>query len=259
MASNYDQDYLGANDPEQDDSAQGQSPVEAALMKRQIAPYESGGITGGQEAKDARKDMPPPFVSQPEPTDATPAVDYTQMGQYANRMGAYNADKFNVPWDQRSEKYQIGTVLSHFDPDKGLTPEVIAALNAANIHGAKFSGSGDKLNVNNVTGYDRFGNGGTADIIGSFKDPNATHNWGAWFVDDNPAGAGGPGGGGTAGPSAMAELLRRRYAGYPAQYPDNQFMNGSLENPVQFGDKPLYTQNPLYQEMMKRLLFTPKQ
>jgi hypothetical protein len=131
----------------------------------------------------------------PGPTGPLATTDYTQLGKYANKMGAYNSDKFNVPWDQRSEKYQIGTVLSNFDPNQGLTPDAIAALNAANIHGAKFSGSGDKLTVDNAGGYDRFGKGGTADIIGGFKNPNQDHGWGAWFVDDQGQPQQGPQGG----------------------------------------------------------------
>lgn len=262
MASNYDQEYLGANAEGQDQPASEQTPKgnlyeELAKRAAQMAPMDNTGVAGGKDRGG--------FATEPSQSDTNtpPPTDYTKMGQFANRMGAWNGnEKFDRNWDDKSERYKMLTVMSHFDPNAGVTPELIAALNGANIYGAKFSGSGDKLTVDNAGGYDRFGTGGTGDVIAGFKDPNNTNKqWGAWQVDDNPQAAGGGpgGGGGYAGPSAMAMLLRRRYAGMPDQYPDLQFMNGSLENPVQFGNKPNYTQNPLYQEMMKRLLFTPKQ
>lgn len=169
-------------------------------------PLEEGGITGGAGAQQARQallaqlgtlpldeknkpvgdDLPDPNAGQ----YGTPQkVDYTQMGQYGVG-GGYNSDKFKNPWDQRSEKYQIGTVLSHFDPNAGITEDVLKALNEANIHGAKFSGSGDKLTIDNAGNYDRFGTGGTSDIIEGFKDKNRQHGWGAWFVDPNEGAAG---------------------------------------------------------------------
>jgi hypothetical protein len=154
------------------------------------SPYEQGGVTGGIQEQLVKAlqggQAQAPGLQTPEtPAPAAPAPeDFTQLGKYANKLGAYNTDKFNNPYDQRSEKYQIGTVMSHFDPNAGITPELIAALNGANIHGAKFSGSGDKLTVDNAGGYDRFGSGGTADVIGGFKDKSKDHGWGAWFVDD---------------------------------------------------------------------------
>lgn len=107
---------------------------------------------------------------------AKPATDYTKLGQYTSN--AYDPNKFNRPWDQMSEKYQIGTVLSNFDPRQGITPEVLSALNSANIRGAKFSGSGDKLHVDNAGGWERFGSGGTSDVVQGFRGGNGT--WGAW-------------------------------------------------------------------------------
>lgn len=199
--------------PEQDD------PYRAALINQmrtssatgpagqtapgmQASPYEAGGITGGAKG---------PI----DPTAPADKPDYTALGQYKDRLGAYTADKFTAPYDQRSEKYQIGTVLSHFNANEGITPAVLEALNQANIHGAKFSGSGDKLTLDNAGGYDRFGKGGTSDIIQGFNDPNNTNkNWGAWFVDDNgqPQQQGAPGmapGGGAGGPLGAIGALQQ--------------------------------------------------
>lgn len=134
------------------------------------------------------------YAPTAQPTDqkleTKAAPDYTQMGEYGNSMGAWNGnEKFKGSWDDKSERYKMLTVLSHFDPRQGITPEAINALNSANIYGAKFSGSGDKLTVDNAGGYDRFGKGGTADIIQGFKTGNGT--WSPWQVDDNPQQAGG--------------------------------------------------------------------
>ena len=55
--------------------------------------------------------------------------------------------------------------------------------------------AGDKLTVDNVAGYDRFGKGGTSDVNIGFKTGNGT--WGAW-TDPNLPGNQVPVGGGAA-------------------------------------------------------------
>jgi hypothetical protein len=126
------------------------------------------------------------------PGGQTAAPDYRKTGKYAST--AYDAAKLARPWEEQSEKYRIGNVLSNFDPSQGLTPEVIAALNAADIYGAKFSGAGDKLTVDNAGGHERFGKGGTSDVNIGFKTGNGT--WGAWTDPalEGPAAAAGGGG-----------------------------------------------------------------
>lgn len=136
---------------------------------------------GGNIKVDPDFNIDPPAAPVVDP--AAPAKDYTKIGEYGGRLGAWtgNTDKLGRDWDKKSERYKMLTVLSNFDPNAGLTPEVIAALNAANIHGAKFSGSKDKLNVENAGGWERFGKGGIGDIIQGFNDPNnKTKQWGAW-------------------------------------------------------------------------------
>lgn len=131
-------------------------------------------------------------------------VDYKKTGKYAST--AYDAAKLARPWEEQSEKYRIGNVLSNFDPSQGLTPEVIAALNAADIFGAKFSGAGDKLTVDNAGGHERFGKGGTSDVNIGFKTGKGT--WGAWTdpaLEAAGAGGGAPSGG--SGGGAIDPLL----------------------------------------------------
>jgi hypothetical protein len=114
---------------------------------------------------------------------APAAPNYKQTGQYLGNR--FKNEKSQRPWEDQSERYQIGTVLSNFDPKQGITADLIAALNGADIHGAKFSGSGDKLTVENAGGWDRFGTGGTDDIIGNFKSGNG--EWAAWTSPEGQA------------------------------------------------------------------------
>lgn len=171
-------------------------------------PYEAGGVTGGDEAAQARKALLAQLAGandagQSDTPAATPAPeqpDYSKLGQYAGKLTGYDMNKFNNPFDQLSEKYRIGLIQSHFDPKAGVTPELLKALNDAGIHGAQFSGQGDQLSVNNAGGYDRFGKGGAADVVKGLKGQNEDTAWAPWFVDENPGasavGPSGPLGGG---------------------------------------------------------------
>jgi hypothetical protein len=154
----------------------------------------------------------PPPVAAPvatEPTAAAP-VDYTKRGKFGT-FNAGAADKYDKPWEQLSERYKMQTVLSNFDPNAGITPEVIAALNAANINGATFSGSGDKLDARGLQNWENYdGHEGIGDIIERFKDPNNKNKtWGAWAPESKGGGGGAPAGmpNGMSGPSGGARSL----------------------------------------------------
>lgn len=159
-------------------------PKKALMGKLQGPGAEAGGYTGGPA-------LPEPSAPSPvgEPPAVPAAPDYKSLGKYAS--GGYTAanEKFNRPWEDRSERYKMMTVLSNFDPKQGITPEVLAALNGAGISGAKFSGSGDKLNIENLGGDPRLGTGGTADVIKGLKGQNADTAWAPWQVDEPGGGA----------------------------------------------------------------------
>lgn len=171
---------------------------------------EEGGYTGGEEVRELKDtgDIVPGPSDLTTPVAAKP--DYKKFGKYAN-YGAYDQEKAQRPWEDMSEKYKIGAVLSNFDPTKGLTPEVIEALNSANIFGAKFGMDGeDKLNVIDTGGHERFGSGGIGDVIEGFKTGNG--KWGAWAdpnlqpeVQAEMPGQGG--GGGIAPPSGALNAM----------------------------------------------------
>jgi hypothetical protein len=153
-----------------------------------IAPGEPN--PSGAPASGGTLPTPSP-TGEPPVSPIAPPTDYRKLGKYAGNMGAWSQDvskpseKFGRNWDDMSERYQMMSVLSNFDPKAGITPEVVDALNKAGIKGgAKFSGSGDKLNVENLGGYDRFGTGGIGDIVKGLKGQNADTAWNPWSGPD---------------------------------------------------------------------------
>jgi hypothetical protein len=128
----------------------------------------------------------------------TPIEAPTRAQTYA--MRGFDMGKMADP-NKQSEKYQIGRVMQQFDPKGGVTPEMLAALNALGI--AEFSGQGDKLTVNNTKNDPRFGKGGTADVVFGLKGQNADTAWQPWWIDDGGGEA--PQGGGM-GQSPMAAM-----------------------------------------------------
>lgn len=186
---------------------------------------------------------PMPKVEMPGPTaEASPvaaAPDYRKTGKYAS--SAYDAAKLARPWEEQSEKYRIGNVLSNFDPSQGLTPEVIAALNAADIYGAKFSGFGDKLTVDNAGGWDRFGKGGTSDVNIGFKTGKGT--WGAWTDPNLPQNQEGAGLGPMGGMNGLAG----------AQSNLNGLMKGDFQSAIQAALAKLTGDAPNLQALLAQL------
>lgn len=182
-------------------------------------PLQQPGPVGGGMELPPIGGMPPIQTTVKTPADFAPtpgtpippsalqsgATDYRKTGKYAST--AYDPGKLARPWEEQSEKHRIGNVLSNFDPSQGLTPEVIAALNAADIYGAKFSGAGDKLTVDNAGGHERFGKGGTSDVNIGFKTGKGT--WGAWTdpnLPENQAAGGAAGGGAVPGGGGMGPM-----------------------------------------------------
>jgi hypothetical protein len=84
-------------------------------------------------------------------------------------------------WDQGkidrghdSPKYQIRNVLQNFDPSQGITPDVLAALNALGI--GTFTGGKDKIHVGGQ--YDpRFEDSTSVDVVRGFHGPGGGQAW----------------------------------------------------------------------------------
>lgn len=133
-----------------------------------------------------------------DPIASPAAPDYRKLGKYAGQMGAWSTDaanhgeKFARPWDDMSERYKMLTIQSNFDPTKGISQEMVDALNAANIKGAKFSrGSDDRLSATGLENWENYdGREGLGDIIQGFK--TGKGQWGAWAPEggDAPAASG---------------------------------------------------------------------
>jgi len=185
------------------------------------------------------------FTPQPpdggQATEDQPRIDDTaqraQPVNYAGSVGQFkiggaNADKLNDPTHD-SPKYQLLRTLSHFDPTKGLTPDVEAALDALGLGDFEIVGP-DKLRINNPN--KAWGQlYGDLDVIAGFKSGGDAWGSGLSQATTNPAdaakqllqpggsdggfGSGGVGGGGNGGAGggssstrpfdpSVAELLR---------------------------------------------------
>jgi hypothetical protein len=134
------------------------------------------------------------------PVDPIMPIDQgpTQASKYA--MRGYDMGKMDDP-NKQSEKYKIGRIQQKYDPRNGITPEMLAELNALGI--AEFSGQGDKLTVNNTKNDPRFGKGGTADVVFGLKGNNEDTAWQPWWVDDGGGDAAPQGGMGQDPQAAM--------------------------------------------------------
>lgn len=166
--------------------------VGASPTNTGVAGGKGGELESESSAAPATVPIASPASAATDIAATPPATDYTKLGKYANQMGAWSTDaanpseKFARPWDDRSERYKMMTVLSNFDPTQGITPDVINALNAANINGAQFSGSGDKLDARGLQNWRNYdGREGIGDVIKGLKSGNGT--WQGW----EPEGGGG--------------------------------------------------------------------
>lgn len=172
----------GYNDFEEEDD-----PITGAI-KKSIAGQGQGDLPGAGGLVPGMEEPPPaiagpvePPVGPEGPMDLPKANDYTKLGSFKDKMGPWNEsnEKFQRPWDEMSERYKMLTILSNFDPSKGVTPEVVDALNKANIKGAKFSGEGDKLSATGLEQWNDYdGAEGLGDVITGFKTGKGT--WSPW-------------------------------------------------------------------------------
>lgn len=186
-------------------------------MKRYDELDEIGGGNKNKSAllaQMAAPGLPPPvdaprapvgggFNPTPAPLDqSAPAAPkkYEGWGQYMPQ----GLDMAKVQGNVDDPKYQIARITSHFDPRKGLTPEVMEALSGLGI--ANFTGdSRDKLYAGGNTDP-RFKDVLSSDIINNFGADNASWNgWGGTSVD--PVAQPGAGGGGGMGAGGLHSLL----------------------------------------------------
>ena len=131
--------------------------------------------------------LPLPEINASQTPEASapsaPAATYAMRG--------FDAGKLARDPSEQSEKYKIGNVFKKYDPKGGVTPELLAELNALGIAG--FSGGGDKLTVENTKNDPRFGRGGTSDVVYGLKGQNADTAWQPWYDENLAAAAPGAG------------------------------------------------------------------
>ncbi len=178
-----------------DDELDEQRPNQDALLKQLAGPpMLPGGTAQG--------------FAQGEPTPgalpAPPKPDYSGWGQY----GVEGLDKAKIDAGHDSPKYQIGRIQSHFDPTKGVTPEMIDALNGLTYQGQKMGNfrfdpkatSNDWLYVDD--GVSKFDGVKGGDIVRNSGPGGAWQGWGGSYglgpdggSLPEPAQGGGQGGG----------------------------------------------------------------
>lgn len=189
--------YADFNFEEEDD------PITGAI-KQSIAGMED---TPGMQAPMGEV----PQVEGPEAAAAPAKPDYTKLGAFKDKMGPWNEsnEKFQRPWDEMSERYKMLTVLSNFDPSKGLKQEgLIDALNAANIKGAKFSAADDdKLDATGLEQWNDYdGHEGIGDVITGFKTGKGT--WSPWSPMSKEGAGGAPMEGAAGGGGGLMQRLQ---------------------------------------------------
>jgi hypothetical protein len=135
-----------------------------------------------------------PFPGVPESSGGTGNLaDLGASGAKRGNLEGFDAGKLGNK-EHNTPKYQIGRVLEQFDPKAGVTPELLAALNALGI-GTFEQLSGDKVRVTgNVD--PRFEGYTTIDLVRGFNGPGGGQAW--QYGADNGTG----GGGGSAAPAA---------------------------------------------------------
>lgn len=166
-------------------------------LRRKALMDSIDGIEPEQEIDPTPKvELPPPAGALPGP-EAAPTASAPPARDFSRLVG-YDAGKFNDP-NKQSAKYQMGRTLSQFDSTKGLTPEVIAALNGLGF--GTFSGQGDKLSLAGLTDA-----GKAAGLVGDYRDADfnvgfktGNGKWGyqdpAYEALNPPSGGGAPAGG----------------------------------------------------------------
>jgi hypothetical protein len=115
-----------------------------------------------------------------DPASAAPTKYGASLGSFGVG-GGYDQSKL-ANLEHLSPKYQVGRTLSHFDPNKGITPEVLAALNTLNL--GEFSGSKDKLQVGGANLDPRWEGYTNIDTIGDFNPERGNNSW--TYMSDNP-------------------------------------------------------------------------
>lgn len=130
-------------------------------------PVYTAGLPGGTAGPNP-PGTPPPASAPPAAT-----VNFRLPGQYLPGNGS-GYDPTKGLDGGGSAKYLLRNALSHFNPQQGITPDVLAALNSLGI--GTFSGRGDNLVVGGNVSPD-FGSTRRFDVIPNFSSGHAT-TWG---------------------------------------------------------------------------------
>jgi hypothetical protein len=136
---------------------------EALLKKPTATAVGVPGLTPSAEPQGFAPGVPDPNGPVAPPV-APPS--------FRSQMDGVDFTKFDNP-EHETPKYQIARVQEKYDPTKGVTPEMVAELNALGL--GKFRGEKDWLYVDDGVG--EFNNVKGSDII---KDEGVNGRWQGW-------------------------------------------------------------------------------
>lgn len=187
------------------------------------------------------------------PPAAASTSDYTTLGTFGGQMGPWsdpNNPKYQGAFGDRSGRYQLMSVFSHFDPSQGISAALLKALNDNKVDGAVWTGSGDQL----------FRNGVPDDVVQGIHSAHPT--WTAWQGDDRqttattatPAAGTGTGTGSGLGPlPSLPPLPGGSGGGTGSSGTGTTSTSGTVEPPAQTPQTaPNAEWEALYQDLLKR-------
>jgi hypothetical protein len=214
------------------DPINGTEPV-GTPQKAASDPASGGDVIPAMPAAAPTDPTTPPLADAP--AAAPSGLKGGPLGQYGNALEGFDSGKLA---NKEDPKYDIGRVLSNFDPRQGVTGDVLKALNGLGI--GQFSGSGDKLHIAN--GDPRFDGVSDLDVVRGFHDPTGGGGW-QYGVEGGPSGPAPQGG---AQPKLTSSLLA------PSSL--SSLLQGNPQANIQQALGALQQQSPTIQTLLAQLM-----
>lgn len=152
-----------------------------ARRRQTVTSASSPAPDPGPAAPTTIPEVPAPQTPAPQtPPPEAPAPRTANYGW----LSGYDTSKLNDP-NHLSAKYQIGRTFGYYNPQQGITDDLLKELNALGL--ANFSGSGQHLSLSGITDKGRQAGLDPYDFSGDFiqgfangTNPNAKWQYDAW-------------------------------------------------------------------------------
>lgn len=153
-------------------SSGGLTPMTPEQSLKALAPPATGGLSAQypnisplQLSQEQNRQMQAAALAYTEFNPTANPNAAGGLGQFAGSMQGFDAGKLNDP-NKHDPKYDFARTASQFDPRQGVTPDMLAKLNALG-DGTWGSGGGDNLSFN----------GQSIDAIQGYKGGNGQWAW----------------------------------------------------------------------------------